>query len=561
MRIGPKLWWALVAGGLVACSGEISEPVEPFWQPPNTMPAKCAEPPEKLPRQVRRLTARQYRNTLEAALGLAVPDAALPDFKDSNPTIGLANDPQVMRVDQVSIGGIYDSAQAASSWLVNEHPLVAECVAAPSPQCFDEVVNQVGKALWRRPLKQNEIDAILGLKDALQVVEGTPAQQMEAVMEALLMSANTLYRTELGTPEAPNRLGAFEVASLMSYTFWDAPPDAQLLDLAASGALQDPQVRLEQAQRLAGDERFFETLAEFLWDYLKLGKVLTKEKAPEVALTPRKRQALAESARRSLVKRLAAPDATLFDVFSGQEFLVNAATAEIFGLDPENFTDELEPVSLEPSEREGILSHPAFLSVHAGKQSSSIVKRGVYVLEQLLGVELPQPPQNIEPVPEDELPDFDPNKTSARDILEITHSTQARCYSCHRIIDPAGFGLENYDTAGRYRTTEKEDVPIDASGSLELAETDEQLNFETSVEYIQEITEAQAFRDALVSKYFAYTLGRSGDPCEVKAFAEKLQQHDYRVSVLPELLVQLPSFVHRRPTDPSSEMLAEETVQ
>lgn len=503
----------------------------------------CAGEGGLLPPQLRRLTPLQYGNTLRATFGDAIGPEQLPDFQDDNPTVGLANDPARLRVTTVSIDAIYAAARSASVAIAGQHAPVSDCIGDSDDACFEALADELGASLWRRPMEPEERADLLSGLDAVAAAGGTRAQQMDLLLQALLMSPNTLYRTEVGGGSgALRQLSGYELASLLSYTLSDGPPDAELMALADGEALYDADTLMAEAQRLMTGERFAQSVAAFFWDYLKLDNIHTVAKDERLGLTPDARADLAQSAEASLLSRLSDADAPFMDVFRGQDFEMNAGAAAFFGVDSAPAGAQ-STVRAPADEREGMLTHPAFLAVHAGRGNSGIVKRGVFTLEQLLGYDLPDPPDNISGVDPGELPDYDPDTTSSRELLKLTHSRQERCMSCHQIIDPAGFGYEQYDAVGRYRTTEKQDVPIDASGELALA--GEALQFDDSVGYMRAMADSAAMRRAVLKNYFAYAMGRPASDCEMERFDGAVGSAGDQLRALAENIVLTDSFIVR----------------
>lgn len=549
----PRIAVVLLGAQLVACIGKIGEPPvqddafegppRTTTPPPNVTPEpRCTGDSAKLEPQLRRLTAKQYRNTLTAAFG-SIDGVALPDFEDDNPTIGLANDPSKLEITTVSIDSLYASTQALAEHVIATGPIAA-CIEDTEDTCFGEVIDTYGKKLWRRPVSAEERTDLLEGVAAVAMETATRAEQMSFVIQALVMSPNTLFRVELGAgPNPTKQLTDHELASLLAYTLWDEPPDDALMAAADQGTLSEPTTFEAQTRRMIADDRFTRALAAFYWDYLNLENILTVPKAEELGLTPEARAALATSAEQTLLEMLSAPDAAVMSVFGGQTFAVDATSAPFFGMDPAGLTATPTPVQVNAAEREGILTHPAFLAVHAGQGNTGIVKRGVFTLEQLLGYDLPDPPDDITSVDPAELPPFDPDQTSTREIFRMTHSAQARCMFCHDIIDPAGYGYENYDPVGRFRLTEKQDVPIDASGVLEV--NGETLRFADGPEYMRALASSTSMREKVLASYFEYALGQRGDGCEIEAFRAKVGEANDDVRVMAETLVNTDSFAVR----------------
>ncbi|MDD9971662.1 MAG: DUF1588 domain-containing protein [Myxococcales bacterium] len=524
--------------------GESDEPdTDTHSNDPENQASDCVGEPLLLAPQTRRLTARQYRNTLEAVFGPIFETSDMPTFEDDYPTIGLANDPNKLGITTISVDSVYNSARTVSARVAAEYEPVAACLGDTGSQCFGELVDSLGMGLWRRPVQADERSELLDAVDAVERETATRRERMDLLLQALIMSPNTLFRLEVGQEADQRRaLDGYELASLLSYTLWDSPPDAELLQLAESGRLHDPEELSQQAERLVEDPRFVSSLEAFFSDFLKLDSIHTVAKADRFGLTPQARQALHDSAHATIRARLSSLEADLMSVFAGQQFQMDTRSAPFFGVSDASLS-EMAPVDADAEQREGMLSHPAFLAVHAGEGSTGIVKRGVFILEQLLGYDIPDPPDNVDGVDAADLPDFDPDTTSTRELLGLTHTRQPRCTSCHNIIDPAGFGLENYDPVGAFRTTEKGGVPIDASGELTIGS--EHFAFDTGIEYLRQLGESERLRRSVLANYFAYAMGQAGDGCEVRRFDDAVRDSGNRFRDLAEHIVATESFLSR----------------
>jgi len=492
---------------------------------------------------MRRRTPGQFEQTIESAFGEIYAAEDLPQFNDDIPTIGLSNDHAKLRIGDTNIDSIYDSARALSELAIEQMPIVSDCVNGSGDACFTELVDTIGGALWRRPVTDEERQDLLGGRAAVAAAPGTRAEQAEFLLQAMILSPSTMYRPELGTEEG-GALSAYELASALSYTLWNAPPDAELMGLAASGALRDTEVLRAQARRMTDDPRLADALTEFFMDYLKFDAIFAKRKLESLGLTTRVRQSMVEGAREDLRGLFAQPGATVLDPFNMTSFHVDRHSATFFGVPVES--NGFEIVSMDPEQRLGVLSHPGFLTVHAGEGNSGIVKRGVFTLEQLLCVHLGAPPNDIGPV--EELPEgFDPERETSRRVLEVQHSGQSGCVGCHRVIDPAGFGFENYDGAGRYRLTEKGDIPIDASGTLTIQ--GESLEYQDSVSFIGSLGQSQRLRRCISDNFLTYALGEETSELEREAFYTRFDASNGSIDALVDALIDTPSFTVRTATE------------
>ena len=511
---------------------------------------------------VRRLTQLQYHNTIRTGLGDFFEEEDYPQLDDAIPTIGFANNPNFLGLNDTNAGKLYDAVQQIAQKSVTEVPAVRDCVAASDDACFETLVRELGEKLWRRPLSDEEVRDLEDARAQIAAAPGTRAEQAEFMIQALLMNVHTLYRTEIGEAgfaalSEGDRLSlsSYELASALSYTLWNMPPDEELLELAASDELKKPEVYEAQVKRMLADERVAAAMTEFFVDFLKLDQLYIKEKDAAYGLTDAVRRALVEGVREDLRATLDLPGATLYDPFKETSFHINQQSAPYFQVDGMQTGSTFERVSLDPTQRYGVLTHPAFLSVHAGTKDSGIVKRGVFTLEQLLCQHLGAPPADISPAPPESLPEgFDPARVSTREALHVQHSSQIQCYTCHKQIDPAGFGYENYDGSGRWRVTEKDDIAIDASGSLIVNrafhhndEKDEELlEFTTSIDYVKALAGSDTMKRCFTERLMTYVLGEVPSEEEHTLFLEQFDTHQGALEPVLEALVLSPSFTTRQ---------------
>lgn len=511
---------------------------------------------------VRRLTQLQYHNTIREGLGDVFEEEEYPELDDAIPTIGFSNNPNFLGLNDTNAGKLYDSVQKIAQKSVTDVPAVRDCVAASDDACFTTLIRDLGEKLWRRPLSDEEVGDLDDARAQIAAAPGTREEQAEFVVQALLMNVNTLYRTEIGEEGFAAlsdgdrvSLSSYELASALSYTLWNTPPDAELLQLAAADELKKPEVYEAQLERMLEDARVASAMTEFFVDFLKIDKLYIKEKEATFGLTDNVRRALVEGVREDLRATLDLPDATLYDPFRETSFHINQQSAPYFQVDGMQTGSSFERVSLDPNQRYGVLTHPAFLSVHSGTKDSGIVKRGVFTLEQLLCQHLGAPPADISPAPPESLPEgFDPARVSTREALHVQHSSQIQCYTCHKQIDPAGFGYENYDGAGRWRLTEKGDITIDASGSLlidrsyhdEDNKDEELLEFTTSIDYVQAITNSDTMKRCFTERLMTYVLGETPSHEEHTSFLEQFDAHQGSLDPVLKALLLSPSFTTRQ---------------
>ena len=498
----------------------------------------CEIDEQLLKPQLRRLTQVEMVNTITAVFGDHFHEGTWPDLDDSIPTIGMSNVASGLQIDSINLERIHAMVSSVIAQL--QGSVVSDCDDDSDTSCIDNLLVQYAPQLWRRPLTGEELDGLISALEAVRV-KADREQQIEFVFRSLLMSPNFLFRMELGALQDKTvHLDSYEIASLLSYALWESPPDSALYDLADANQLTDQAVIDEQVDRMMADPRFEAALINFFKDFLKLERVLSVEKLADLNFTTAQRRGLLASAERMLADKVGDIDQDLMSVFSGHEFYVNSDIAPLFGLDSNQFGSELTLTSVSGDERSGVLTHPAFLAVHATAGTSGIVKRGVFTLEQLLCVDLGDPPDNLT---EMELPpDIDPAITSTRKLLQLQHSHQSACRSCHHAIDPAGFGYESYDVLGRFQTVEKGSVVIDSSGRLEnvIAET---LDFSNHIEYVEGLVRTPEMRGCVSRRMLESFSGQRVQPnaCELQQLDRQNDQNDATIRGLIKSLTQLES--------------------
>lgn len=499
----------------------------------------CSASNELLSPKLRRLTKTQFANSIKSVFGGTYSDAVLPDFQDAIPTIGMSNDANALRIHEINMESVYLSIDAIVDQLLVQNTTVSSCVSSTSNTCLTTILDTQGRLLWRRPLTTTEKQSINTRITNVRNAGGNKSAQVEFLLKSLMLNPHFLYRSEIGTLQSGTvQLTAYEIASLLSYALWNSPPDETLYGLAENNSLLQQATVESQITRMIADSRFDQALVSFYRDYLKLERVKTVNKLAELNFNESVRQSLLTSAEMSLTDQVANRDRDILNVLSVTQFYVNADIDDLLGL---SVTGSNQRLMATPSgQRNTLLTHPAFLSVHSKEGASGIVKRGVYTLEQLLCQELGDPPPGVmePPIP----PEVNPNTTSTRDLLTMLHTSQVPCNSCHVHIDPAGFGYENYDAIGRFRTFEKQNVPIDASGTINL-DVSTMLTFANNIEFTNTLVSSPRVRACIARRFLENVAGETLDAssCELEKFNEQLNANQISIRQLALALAKLES--------------------
>ena len=316
---------------------------------------------------------------------------------------------------------------------------------------------------FRRPVEPAEIDRLMSLFDRQQQ-HGQPFDaSLRYALKAVLISPNFLFLVEPDPAEGGvYRLGDYQIASRVSYFLWSSMPDEELFSLAARGQLHDNDVLRRQVRRMLKDPRSIALAQNFAIQWLGIA-ALGGANRPDSIRFPDFNDSLIEAERQEVIlffNSIIHEDHSLMDLLDADYTFVNGKLAAIYGI-PGVHGDEMRRVQLSDRNRGGVLGMAAMLTATSYPLRTSPVLRGKWVLEQLLGERVPPPPPTAGQLPPD---DHQADGLSFRHRLEL-HRANPECASCHARMDPLGFGLENFDAIGRWRTTQA-DAPIDATGVL-----------------------------------------------------------------------------------------------
>jgi len=309
---------------------------------------------------------------------------------------------------------------------------------------------------------------------ALAAVEaqagGSPEEQLKLALRGALTSVHFMYRVERDPDpksSSPHPLSDYELASRLSYFLWSSMPDDALFGLASQGTLHQDAVLAAQIQRMLADPKATAMADVFAAQWLQL--TVLDNHQPDATLfptvTPQVIQSM-ESETKLFFTDLLNNGGALHSLLDANYTFVDAALAKHYGLPAPTGTG-LVKISLDGTTRiGGLLGHASILTATSGLQHTSAVKRGAWVLGNILCAPPPPPPPSVQEMLQANAQQITTltNELTQRQFLE-QHRAAANCAVCHNLIDPVGLGIENYDPVGRYRTTDK-GMPIDASGAM-----------------------------------------------------------------------------------------------
>jgi hypothetical protein len=398
---------------------------------------------------------------------------------------------------------------------------------------------------FRRPVKADEVDRFANLVQMVIDQQQPYERGIQVADAAVLVSPHFLFRVERDAepdnPQARRTLNDFELASRLSYFLWSSMPDDELLALARQRKLADESVLRQQVARMLQDAKAAALAENFAGQWLNLR--MLDEVAPDPDTFPDYDQRLRDDMRRETLlffEAIVREDRSILDLLDGRFSFINRRLADHYGVVSVE-TDEFQRVDWKPADpRAGVLTQASILTLTSNPKRTSPVKRGKWIMENILGTPPPEPPPDV-PVLE-ETQKAAPN-TSLREQLEL-HRKDAGCASCHRQMDALGFGFENFDPIGRWRDRDGR-LPIDASGVLPSGE-----KFNGPTELIAILAgRREQFAQALTEKLLTYALGRGlqiYDRPAVDTIVARLAEQDHRFSALVAEIVTSDPFRMRR---------------
>ena len=452
-------------------------------------------------------------------------------------------------VGSVTIAGPFEASGARP---VDETPsrrriLVCRPTAGDTEdeaRCARQIFSTLARRAYHRPVTERDLGVLLDFYDNGHADGGFEAG-IELGLRRLLASPEFLFRIERDPagvePGAPYRISDLELASRLSFFLWSSVPDDELLDAAIDGTLHQPEVLEAQTRRMLAHARADALVENFAgqWLYLRNVPALT----PDEDLFPDFGAALREAFQQEtelFFESILREDRGVLEFLTADYTFVNERLARHYGI-PNIYGSHFRRITLVDDTRRGLLGHGSILTATAYPTRTSSVLRGKWVLENLLGTPPPLPPPDVPALEET----TGAGKTlSMREAME-QHRANPVCASCHRLMDPPGFALEQFDAVGRFRTRSESNMPIDASGVLPDG---------TAFEGAAGLREAllrrpDLFITTLTEKLLTYALGRGVeyyDAPAIRAITRAAAPDGHRFSSLILGVIKSPPFQMRR---------------
>jgi mono/diheme cytochrome c family protein len=395
--------------------------------------------------------------------------------------------------------------------------------------CARKIIATLLRRAYRRPLKDSDLETPLSFYQRRRNGNGSFEAGIESALQFILASPEFLFRFEPDPNDvalgAAYQLGDLALASRLSFFLWSSPPDDELLNLASQGKLHEHAVLDQQVKRMLGDERADALVDNFAEQWLFLRNLKTSSPDPQIFpdFDDNLRQAMREETKlffQSIVRE----DRSAMDLLDADYTFVNERLARHYGI-PNVYGSQFRRVTLTSDARRGLLGQGSILTVTSYPNRTSPVQRGKWILTNLLGIPPTPPPPNVPTLKEN----GDGVKLSLRERME-QHRADPVCAGCHKVMDPIGFALENFDAVGQWRALD-DGSPIDPSGTLYNG-----TKVDGPVALRRMLADhPDVFVGVMTEKLLTYALGRGVqyyDMPAVRKIVHAAGAHDFRFSSL-----------------------------
>ena len=417
------------------------------------------------------------------------------------------------------------------------------CDPATGAVCVDKIVSTLARRAYRRPVTKTEVAALTHFVTIAKTEGRTPEQGIQLAIQAMLVSPHFLFHIEHDPnptdANAVHKISDIELANRLSYFLWSSMPDEELQGLGETGKLSQPGILDAQVKRMMADPKSSAMAENFAGQWLEIRNLdnIKPDPGKFPAWNPELRDAF-KTETRMFFDNMLRENRPIGEFLNARYTYLNEFLAKYYGITDVKGAD-FRRVDLKTEERGGILSQGSVLAVSSYPSRTSVVIRGKYILSNVLGTPPPPPPPDVPQLDESTVG----TAMSLRQQME-KHRANAVCASCHSRMDPLGFGLENYDAIGKWRTMDGK-FPVDSSGVLPSGKS-----FSTPLQMRDILTGMQTdFARCLTEKMMVYALGRGLKPYDKRTISEiddKLASSGYGFQTLVSEVVHSLPFQERR---------------
>ena len=494
---------------------------------------------------IRRLNRTEYNNTIRDLVGVKFRPA--DDFPSDDVGYGFDNIGDVLTMSPLLLEKYLAAAdriltEAFKTPELRKRILVVEPTGKNKIEAARPILDRFVQRAYRRPVTPDEITRLLKFVDLAQKNGDGFEKGIQLALKAALVSPHFLFRVErdqrLKGEETAHLVSQYELASRLSYFLWSSMPDEELFELAGKSQLR--QNLDAQVKRLVRDPKAQALTKNFAGQWLNLRTLAAAPVDPGTfpMFDEKLRRAMIQETE-SFFEAIVKEDRSIFDFLDGDFTYVNERLAKHYGMTG-ILGDEFQRVSLKGTERLGVLTQASILTLTSNPNRTSPVKRGKWILENILNAPPPPPPPEVPELSEDKAVVL---KGSLRQRMEM-HRAKADCAVCHQRMDPLGFSFENFDGVGAWRTHDGK-FKIDPSGELPNGQ-----KFQGPKELVKILKSKEAeFRRCLSEKLLTYALGRGlefYDRCAVDDICAAVARNENRFSSLVLAIVHSEPFQFRR---------------
>jgi hypothetical protein len=522
-----------------AASGDMAPSAAPGEATPGAVSnnanemARCATAPDPGNVLMRRLTHEEYDNTVRDLLGdTSAPGTKFPTDGDAH--TGFDNEAAALSASPLLVENYADTAQSLVDAVMasDKRKLVVACdLASQGMTCAQASIAAFARRAYRRAPSDAEKQRLGALIQGAVTSGETVETGFKLAMRAILLSPKFLYRIELDadpSSAAAHPVSGYELATRLSYFLWSTTPDETLLQAAESGSLAAPAAIAQQVTRMLADAKAQGFISSFAGQWLGLrGLASTTRDATKFPSFDAATKASMQSETELFVESFLGESKDFHELLTAKYTYADTRLAKLYGVGGAPASG-FAKVSLGNQPRMGLLTQASFLTMTSKNNGTSPVKRGKWVLGQLLCSEPPPPPPGVPPLQQEAVP------TGSVRQKFLQHRTGATCASCHAQMDPIGFAFESYDAVGTYRTKDDNGFPVDATGTLPDGQA-----FSNALELETLISKDDAFPSCLTERLFVYALGRADVPEDQCALAGALDAAQKQCATLPALITAL----------------------
>jgi hypothetical protein len=453
------------------------------------------------------------------------------------------------KLKTVGVEGPYN-ATGVSSTPSRERVLIcrpaAGATAAVETACARRVISNFAKRAYRRPVTADDLEAPMAFYSSARAESGSFDAGIRAGIARILASPNFLYRIERDAPGVKaggaHPVSDVELASRLSFFLWSSIPDTRLLDLAIAGRLREPGMLASEVRRMIADKRADTLVSNFVGQWLQLRNLEAKVR-PDILTFPDFDDNVRDAFRREtelLFSHILRENRGALELLNADYTFVNERLAQHYGI-PGVYGTRFRKVPVTDPNRRGLLGHGSILSMTSVATRTSPVFRGKFVLSTFLNTPPPPPLPNVPSLEESAKSATKPK--TVREQLDV-HRASPTCAGCHRVIDPVGFALENFDPVGQWRTTDADGAPLDTRGVLaDGSKVDGPVALRNVI-----LSRPEAFATTLTERIMTYALGRGVEPADmavIRRIVKNSAQRNYALQSIISGIVESAPFQMR----------------